>query len=455
MQWTPQSVPEQGDWYARNMYVEGSNQYRHHVEHFGHPSRHGYKDLAHAWTGANWDPSTLVSRYAAAGARYLVALANHHDGFDCWNSRHQPWNSVRVGPRRDIVGTWRRIVRAQGLRFGAAFFAMQNWSWFAVSHGADRSGPLAGRPYDGGLSAGDGAGRWWNGLDPAALYGPARDAEAPPSGAYLANMAARVRDLLDQHDPDLVFYTDRGLPFGELGLALAAEQFSRRPDSVICTKAVPEPLRASLIWDKLPADIIEPDPWQMDICIGDWHYKQGQVYRTAADVVPYLVDVVAKNGNLLVNFPIRADGTLDAAEHAILDELTAWFRVNGEAIHDTRPWRVFGEGPSRAEPVDFPFRKHRLGPGDVRFTEGEDALYAFIFAWPGDGGPLTIGSLGTAAGRVRRVSLLGGGPLAWRLVAERLEVTLPAVPPGRHAYALKLEGPGLGRRGRPAQERLT
>jgi alpha-L-fucosidase len=448
-QWTPQSLPEQGDWYARNMYVQGSPQYEHHLANYGHPSRAGYKDLCRDWKGESWEPAGLLDLYQSAGARYFVALANHHDGFDCWNSRFQPWNSVAMGPKRDIIGTWAPLARKRGLRFGAEVFSAQNWDWFQVSHGSDSTGPMKGVPYDGQLTARDGEGQWWSGLDPAALYGPAHLPGAPPDAAYCRRFFDRTADLLQQHQPDLIFYTERGLPLGQVGLQLAALQFNasrrkygRSDEAVVCTKHVPRSLRAGVVCDMLPGDVLEPEPWQMDICIGDWHYKRDLDYKTAADVIPYLVDVVSKNGNLLLNIPIRADGSIDERERAIVEDIGRWMKINGEALFETRPWQIFGEGPTQTQPVDFPYRTQRYTPADIRFTMKKEILYSFALGRPADG-TLRIASLGRTQQRLKRdpasVEMLGvPGPLQWMRTDDALVVTLPRTPPTEYVFVLRL-----------------
>jgi alpha-L-fucosidase len=443
-QWTPQSVPEQGDWYARNMYRQGTEQYQHHLEHYGHPSRVGYKDLCRSWAGANWNPAELLDLYQRAGARYFVALANHHDGFDCWNSRFQPWNSAAMGPKRDIIGNWKTLAHERGLRFGAEVFSAQNWDWFQVSYDSDTTGLLAGVPYDGNLIARDGAGTWWNGLDPAMLYGSRHSKDAPPSAAYAQNFFDRTADLLHRYEPDLIFYTDPGLPLGDVGLRLATLQFNlnRRGDAVLCTKKVPIHLRESLVCDMLPADTLEAAPWQMDICIGDWHYKQGMPYKTPSDVIPYLVDVVSKNGNLLLNIPIRADGTIDDRERAIVEEIGQWMHFYGEAIYETRPWQIFGEGPTRTQPVDFPYRTITYTVGDIRFTCKGDTLYAVALGVPSSGS-LLIRSLGRSSNRLPHdpvsIEMLGAKDrLPWKRDDHGISITLPRHLPFPYACAVRI-----------------
>jgi alpha-L-fucosidase len=168
--WTAQCVPEQGDWYARSMYETGSPDYNYQVAHYGHPSVFGFKDIDHIWHAEHWNPAKLMQLYKAAGAQYFVALANHHDNFDCFNSTYQPWNSVNIGPHKDIVGIWAREARKLGLRFGVTVHASHAWNWFEVAQGSDKTGPLAGVPYDGNLTKADGKGKWWQGYDPQDLY---------------------------------------------------------------------------------------------------------------------------------------------------------------------------------------------------------------------------------------------------------------------------------------------
>lgn len=448
-QWTPQSVPEDGDWYARNMYIQGTSQYQNHLLRYGHPSRFGYKDLCPLWHGTEWRPRELMELYKKAGAKYFVALANHHDGFDCWDSRHQPWNSMRLGPKRDILGNWREAAEACGLRFGAAFFCTQNWQWFQVSHGSDATGPMQEVPYDGSLTLKDGHGQWWEGLDPQDLYGPQHPSSTPPSSAYRRNFELRVQDLIAQHRPDLIFYTDNGLPLGELGKRLAAYQFQENAErhrghdeAVICTKHVSDDLRPAIVCDRLPDDAMDLYPWQMDICIGDWHYKRGITYKTAADIIPYLVDIVSKRGNLLLNIPIRADGSIDDEETRVLEEMAIWFALYGEGIYATRPWAVFGEGPTRTQNVDFPYRTVQYTEQDIRFTAKDNVLYAFLLRWP-QSGIAVIRSLGKSQNVLQRdidsVELPGSSwQITWRRDADALRAWLPAEAPSPHPCALRI-----------------
>ena len=208
--WTPQCVPEQGDWYARGMYVQGSSQYNYHVKTYGHPSQFGYKDICHIWRAENWNPEELIRLYAKTGAKYFVAIANHHDNFDCWNSKHQPWNCVNVGPKKDIVGTWAKVARAHGLRFGVTYHGTPGRVWrefMPVRYGSDKTGPLKDVPYDGVMTKADGKGKWWDGMDPQELNGRPHD-KSDPCPEFVEKFMLRVQDVIDQYNPDLLYFDD-------------------------------------------------------------------------------------------------------------------------------------------------------------------------------------------------------------------------------------------------------
>jgi len=485
--WGPQCQPERGDWYARMMYVEGSAQYRDHLARYGHPSQAGFKDVIREWRAENWDPDALVSRYRRVGAQYFFALANHHDNLDLWDSRFQPWNAVRVGPRKNLIAGWARAARANGLPFGVSFHASHAWSWYEVAQGADREGPLAGVPYDGKLTGVDGAGSWWDGLDPQDLYAQSHrpadgfqhpdsigprwawgNGAVPPDEAYCRKFLDRTLDLIDRYEPDLVYFDDTALPFwpvNDTGLRIAAHYYNRSVhrhhgslEAVVFGKILDERQRRCMVWDieRGQANRILPFPWQTDTCIGNWHYDRALYdedrYKSAETVVRMLVDIVSKNGNLLLNIPVRGDGTLDDKELRVLDGIEAWMRVNRESIVGSRPWRVFGEGPA-LEGAALSAEGFNEGKGrpftaeDIRFTTRGGTLYAIALGWP-EGGRLVVKSLAEGspdAGEIRAVRLLGSpDELRWSRDREGLSVTLPATPPCDYAYAFEVSGVMLG-----------
>ena len=460
--WSPQCVPEDGDWYARNMYIEGSGQNKFQCEHYGPPSVFGYKDLCAQWTLLNWEPDALIQRYKDAGAKLFIALANHHDGFDAWASKHQPWNAGAYGPHRDVVGTWAAAAREQGLRFGVTVHQARNWWWFQPSHGADATGPLAGVPYDGDLTEAQGKDQWWQGLDPQRLYSVKHPLDALPDASYVKNFYDRTRDLIDQHDPDLLYFDNSLFPLGWGGMNIGAYYYNHnllthggKQEGVINIKQVPDRLAKSVVADYergLTAGIM-PYAWQSETCIGEWHYqrklydKPGEYggYLPPRDVIHWLVDTVSKNGTFILNIPGKPDGTIDSKEIAVLDQITAWMKMNGEAIYSTRPWKIFGEGPSHEQGGAFKGREsiRSLGAKDIRFTRNKanTVIYAIFLGWPE--GEALIPSLGTASqtqpGKIEHVALLGTeARVKWKQTAEGLRVTLPAQPGPASDYGAAL-----------------
>jgi alpha-L-fucosidase len=457
--WSPQCVPEASDWYARNMYIEGERQYKYQLDHYGPPSRFGFKEICPQWTLLNWEPEELIARYKKAGAKIFVALANHHDGLDCWNSRHHPWNSVNIGPHRDVVGTWAKVARDAGLRLGVTVHQARNWWWFQTTHGADTKGPLAGVPYDGIKTLADGKGQWWEGYDPQRVYAPKHPYNALPDASFAKNFYDRTKDLIDQHDPDLLYFDNPRLPLGWAGMNIGAYYYNRSlrahggtVQGVITIKEVPEQwVKAAVVdYERGLTDKVMQYAWQSETCIGDWHYnralydKPGEFggYLPPRDVIHWLIDTVSKNGTFILNVPGKPDGTIDSKEIAVVDRITDWMGVNGEAIYATRPWNVYGEGPNAIKAGSFQGNSvSQLGEKDIRFTRSKDGktVYAIALGWPA--GEFVVASLGTSNGKVERVELLGTGEkVRWRQGSDGLHVSLPREykPAVDYAAALKI-----------------
>lgn len=444
--WGPQCAPERGDWYARGMYEEGSGQNRSHVERYGHPSKFGFKDVIHSWKAEKWDPEKLVALYKRAGAQYMVSLANHHDNFDLWNSKYHRWNSVNLGPKKDIIGGWATAARNHGLKFGVSVHAAHAWTWYETAQGADKNGPLAGVPYDGKLTKEDGKGTWWEGYDPQELYAqnhplsrernihaiwhwPLDGRASLPDVAFCTTFYNRTIDLINQHKPDVVYFDDTGLPLypvSDAGLRIAAhfynssmQQNNGKLEAVLTNKVLTDEQKQCMVWDieRGQSNKLEPFVWQTDTCIGSWHYDQGvfdrKRYKSAATVVRMLADIVSKNGNLLLSIPIKGDGTHDSEELAIVEGIAAWMDIHKESITGTRPWKVFGEGPSLASAAAIRAQGFNEGTRytaeDIRFTTRGSTLYATVLGWPT--AAVTIKSLGKSArlleGQIADIQLLG------------------------------------------------
>ena len=451
--WGPQSGVEDGDWFARNMYIQGSPQYDYHLKTYGHPSKTGYKDLVPLFKGAKWDPNHLMDLYVKAGAKYFVSMGVHHDNYDMWNSKYQPhWNATSVGPMRDIVGLYKEAARARGLRFGVSEHLSNSFDWFAPSHTSDSHGPLAKVPYDG--------------TDPeyASLYHSYADMPAD----FAANAKAmgrvapdvwkqqyfnRIKDLIDQHQPDLL-YTDGGIPFEEYGLSTVAElynvsaaQHGGKADAVYCSKVAGDCAVGTCVVDheRGVTDAISEVPWQTDTCIGDWHYKRGQVYKTPKKIIDMLVDIVSKNGNLLLNFPLPNSGELDGEELTVLDGITRWMAVNSEGIYGSRPWKIYGTGPATQMRVDMTgFNENKqpdLTAEDVRFTSKGKTLYAFVMGIPVK--EFLIKPLGSDGpdqpGKILDVQLLGHHEkLQWKQEKQGLKIKNPAAPMSQIGITFKV-----------------
>ncbi len=461
--WSPQCVPEAGDWYARNMYMQGSKQYKYHLDHYGHPSKFGYKELCSQWTLLNWQPEELIQRYKRAGAKLFIALANHHDGFDAWNSKYQPWNAINMGPHRDVVGTWAALARQNGLRFGVTVHQARNWWWFQTAHGADASGPIAGVPYDGGLTEAEGKAEWWQGFDPHRVYGVKHPFSALPDISYVKDFYDRTRDLVDQHDPDLLYFDNSLFPLGWAGMNIGAYFYNHnlqthggKMEAVANVKQVPDRLAKAVIadYERGLTNQVMQYAWQSETCIGHWHYnralyeKSGEFggYTPPRDIVHWLIDAVSKNGTFILNVPGKPDGTIDSKEIAVLDQLTAWMQTNGEAIYATRPWKIYGEGPNAIKPGSFQGHSvAQLGPKDIRFTRNKAStvVYAIVLGWPQE--PVLIQSLGASAatnpGKIENIQLLGTEQkLDWKQESAAVRVSLPGDyrPPTDYAASLKV-----------------
>jgi alpha-L-fucosidase len=471
--WGPQCEPEDGDWYARRMYLEGGGQYKYHLEHYGPQSQFGFKDVIHEFKAENWDPEKLMALYKRAGAQYFFALANHHDNFDMWDSKYQPWNSMNMGPKKDIIAGWAKAARDNGMRFGVSVHAAHAWTWYEPSQGADKNGPYAGVPYDGKMTKADGVGKWWEGYDPQDLYAQnhalSANAANPnaihsqwnwgnganiPDVAYCDKFYNRTVDLINRYQPDLVYFDDTALPLwpvSDAGLKIAAHLYNSnmklhhgKLEAVIFGKILNEEQRKTMVWDieRGQSNVIEPLPWQTDTCIGDWHYSRyfydHNAYKSPKTVIQMLADIVSKNGNLLLNVPVRGDGTIDEKEVAVVEGIADWMKPNSECIFGTRPWKVFGEGPASDSVVALSGQGFNEGRGkpltaqDVRFTSKGNVLYAIVLGQPKES--LSIKSLGKTIGlldkQIESIRVLGTDEkVAWRqedagLVVEPLQTKL-------------------------------
>jgi alpha-L-fucosidase len=446
--WSPQSVPEYGDWYALYMYQQGTKQYKYHLSHYGHPSKFGYKDITHLFTGSAWNPNALLKIYAQqGGAKYFMALANHHDNYDNWDSTYQPWNSKTVGRKSSIIGEWAAATRAQGIKFGVTYHAcpIPSWTLFLPArYGHDTSGTYKNVPYDGRVTAADGVGKWWNGLDPVDLNAPVhttsgyRPSESDP---FTRQFYYRVDDLITKHQPDILYFDDSIGPTGPVGVGwdipnqayvIAANYYNKSlkwnngaMSVILNIKNVPSNLLSVIAqdWEKKIAPTTQPYPWQAENSLGDWHYyAPNPITMSAATLINNIKTTVSRNGNYLINVPQHGDGHIDQKAIDIITQAGTWLKTNGLAIYDTRPFAIDTEG-------------------DVSYTRNGSDIFAIATTIPSDNNVvLTHLKKGSPyLGNVTQVELLGHpGTHAFTHTTEALTIYAPANAAESHAYSFKI-----------------
>lgn len=454
--WGPQSVPMYGDWYARSMYIEGSPQYLYHVRHYGHPSKFGYKDICALWKAEKFNPEELMSLYKKAGARYFVAQAMHHDHFFNFPSKLNRFNSAQVGPMKDICGLWQAAAEREGLPFGLTEHMGASFSWWRVNKWSDTYGPYAGVPYDGN----DPQYRDFY-FDNYEHVGEDRTSTAARPW-YTTNKKfhdywlAVMKELIDLYEPDLL-YSDGPLPFGERHVSTPeAAEFAHGLEAVAYlyntsirkhgeNRAVynqkdrrPEIYRVGVLdIEKSQLAGINPEPWQTDTCIGNWFYDVRQTFKRPGHIIEMLIDIVVKNGSMLLNVLQRPDGSIDDETTWLLGEVASWFAICGEAIHGTRPWRQPGEGDSQVAIEGFKEEKVAWNSSDIRYTTKGSTLFAFLMKAP-DNRIAVLKSLSESE-KVASVRLLGAGECPFQQAFGVLAVRLPEQLPTQYTNVLALE----------------
>ena len=488
----PQSAGESGDWYARRLYSQGTRANQNHLKKYGHPSEIGYKEVLRDWNPTKLDPAALTKIYLYAGARFLMIQGVHHDNFDLWNSHYQPWNSVNLGPKRDLIGEWAKACRAEGMRFGVTFHHEYTWWWWQTAFSSDNDGDKKGVPYDGHLTLADGKGTWWEGLDPRLLYGiDLREYEGmskaanspwspPPAGIftnhldyakwYATQWAQRIMDVVDQYDPDFI-YTDGTVqqPFSGngTGTGIKADAMQRviadfynralerrgKVDTFSIVK-FRNKTNGTVTTEEhgVPANINTNEPWIAEAPVGDWFYSPGFTYDSGM-MIRYIIEAISRDGNAALCISILPDGSLDEGSQKMLKEVGVWMHQNGEAIYGSRAWTIPGEGELvngrlRMLPGGKLGRNHanfKFSPQDFRFTVGKDnSLYAFCMTVPASGALLKIKSLGTDAQYIdqpiKTVKLLGyNSELQWKQEDDGLSITCPAEMPFGTSIVFKIE----------------
>lgn len=473
----PQSAGESGDWYARNLYKESHKAYKNHLKKYGHPSEAGYKEVLKDWNPQALDPEYLTELYHKAGARFLMIQGVHHDNYDLWDSQYQPWNSVNIGPGRDLLGEWAKACSRLGMRYGVTFHHEYTWWWWQTAFGSDKEGELAGVAYDGHLTSEDGKGKWWEGYDPRLLYGidlreyesvedAANSPWSPPKAGifhrhedyakwYVKQWAQRIMDVTEHYSPDFIYtdgtvqgpFTGNGTGTGFKANAMQlvmADYYNRMLKErgevdVFSIIKFRNPTNGAVNTAEFdfPDSIVTSQPWIREAPVGDWFYAPGFTYY-AGMMIRFIIESIARDGNAALNICLLPDGSIEQECVAMLEEVGEWMDVNGEAVYGSHAWHTLGEGYDdngklRKLPGGGLGKHHaefEFKPTDFRFTRGKNgSLYAFCMTVPEGGTTLTVKSLakgGEDVPDVKTVKLLGHDEApAWRQTAEGLQITLP------------------------------
>jgi alpha-L-fucosidase len=442
--WGLYSVPAfANEWYSRNMYQQDSPEFAHHGATHGPQSKFGYKDFIPMFKAEHFDPQAWARLFREAGARYVVPVAEHHDGFPMYDSGLTDWCAGKMGPKRDVLGELAGAIRAEGLHFGASSHRSEH-DWFFDG----------GRKFDSDVN------------DPqyAAFYGPAHPRLLRPgydhdlledwtyvSPAFADDWLARTAEIVEKYHPDLLYFDWWiGQPsFREHVTRFAAfyyNQAAKKNTGVVINYKDHAFAENSAVFDVERGQLtdIQMRSWQTDTSISNasWGYLPNDTYKTPAFIIHLLADVVSKNGNLLLNITPRPDGTIPEQEQQILRQVGGWLKVNGEAIYETRPWKRFGEGPTAVAGGAFHDADTKpYTAEDFRFTAKGSVLYAIELGWPADG-RVTIHSLGSdslAGQKIQNVTLLGSNDkIVWQLQPDGLHLQLPNPSPGQYAYAFRI-----------------
>lgn len=413
--WGVYSVPAYGsEWYPHYMYLKDSDIYNYHVQHYGDPSEFGYKDFISMFKAEHWDPEAWADLFLRAGARYVVPTAEHHDGFAMWDSKLTKWDAMDMGPHRDIIGELEQAVRKRGMKYAPSYHRANNWYYYTCEDGFDTCNP-----------------------DFFGLYSTPHPEGAPPTEDWLKDWKARWEELRDKYKPDFMWF-DFGWgrtafhPYAKEVIAdyyNIAEQWGK--DVAVVNKTIrrppmiPEDVGDFIELDHLRMDSISTRKWESPTYIGggSWAYNKAagpEEYRSTDELVDMLVDVVSKNGNLLLDVGPKADGTIIDIERDRLLGIGRWLDVNGEAIYGTRYWKTYGEG-------------------NIRYTrKGDRVLYAIALEWPEQ--PVTLSAMKSwTPADIQSVELLGADDAPdWSLTGQGLTITPPDQPVGQYAYTFKI-----------------
>ena len=460
---TAQQAPGQSDcWYGRYMYIPGlagpqapghipsRTTFEDHRKHFGDPATNGFKDLIPLFKAEHFNAEAWADLFEQSGAKFAGPVVIHHDNFAMWDSQVTRWNAVKMGPKRDITGELERAIHKRGMKFVAAMHHAMTWCFYEPAFAYDARDPqysdLYGDPHP--LANQDLSLDWcqvqWT----------------PPSERFVREWLAKCDELVDKYKVDLLWHDAAMDHIPEpVRLGMEAHFYNRaaeqRREVVLTYKGNDLPKGTAVIdFERSAATSILPMPWLTDTSVGHnfWFYDSGDANCfTTGELVRMLIDIVSKNGCLLLNVAPGPDGTISQKQSDTLLDIGRWLKQNGEAIYGTRPWKIFGEGPNlNGGSGDSAAQTLKYSPQDIRFTSKGDAVYALVLAMPQ--GALKITSLGKGAKLadkpVARVELVGSDQkLAWTQEADALVVQVPNALPREHALVIRVDFGAPGQRG--------
>ncbi len=382
--WGVYSVPAFGnEWYPRHMYIQGSPEFEHHIETYGNHKDFGYKDFIPMFTAPKFDPQEWARLFKEAGARYVVPVAEHHDGFQMYKSELSKYNAFNMGPKRDVLGELFKAFRAEGLAAGASTHRAEHW--FFMGHGkqfdSDIKEPLVRGDF-----------YWPAQPEPGFhdLYG-----KPEPTEEFLEDWLLRCCEIVDQYRPKIVYFDwwIQHNAFKPYIKKFAAYYYNRAHEwgqEVVINYKHDAFMFGTAVVDIERGQFAEAKPyfWQTDTAIAknSWCYTEYNSYKTAYQIICDLVDIVSKNGTLLLNVGPKADGTIAEEERQVLLDIGKWLQINGEAIYDSKVWRESGEGPTQIPEGQFTDNDEKpFTPEDIRFTVRGSNLYATVLKYPQDG----------------------------------------------------------------------
>ncbi|ADE53532.1 alpha-L-fucosidase [Coraliomargarita akajimensis] len=434
-------VSDNSDWYSRYMYMEGTANHKHHLAVHGELDEVGYKDLAPLFTADQFDADEWAELYVASGARFAGPSAEHSDGFSMWDSKVNAFNSVKMGPQRDVVGEMEAALRKRGLKVMVSFHHSWLWGWYptwdANTDCADPANELYYGPKLPESARMPGPDNWCDAADPM------------PSVEFERVWLEKVKEVVDGYSPDLLWFDNRGQILSEDVRQQAAAYYyndtdAKEIEAVLTYKRPDMPLGTGIVdLERARMPDIYPEPWLTDTSISSnsWNWTSDLEYYSTNRLIDDLVDIVSKNGCMLLNVAPHPNGTIPDEQKQRLLEMGAWLRLNGEAIYESRPWLIYGEGPNKTKTGHLADMKFDgFGEKDIRFTTRDGQLYAIALGWP-ESGVLAIESLSAIRhnGEFKAIELIGHkGALKWEQTKDALNITLPDSKPCEHAFVFKL-----------------